>query len=166
MTRFFTYLARRHAVRFAVVAGLALTALLGYMAWMYVVNHERQLLSKESEILSQDFTSSLVTAVQSLHDLTLLFRASDHVSADEFHIFSESMLARHPFLQATLYMPLVVAGDEIIFQKKMRSMGYLNFQQKPVVLSPIPGAFSPIMEEPKPKDFHRKEGQFFTLDKI
>ena len=130
----------------SVVAGLLFTALLLNTVWDYTVNKEREGMVKESKILSLDFTSSLVTTVQSINDLSLLFRASEQVTADEFQIFSTSMLSRHKFIKAALFMPLVTEGNRVAFEQKMIDSGYLNFRE--IEFS------SSILDEHLEKDIH------------
>jgi PAS domain S-box-containing protein len=134
------------ALALTIAAGLAFTFLLVYTTWTYTLNQDREVLAKESELLSKDFTSSLVTATQNIHNLSLLFRASDQVTADEFQIFSESMLAKHPFLKTAMYLPVVKAGNREAFEQRMHDMGYLNFHETEIN--------SPNISEHLVKDVH------------
>ncbi|MBF0357234.1 MAG: response regulator [Magnetococcales bacterium] len=145
MSQLFT-LTPKQATRFVTFVGICFTALLLYTSWIYTIEQDRKSLGKESESLSQNFTHSLVTGVQSIHDISLIFRVSESVTADEFQILSESMLSRNKFLKAVLYMPLVNAENREIFKQKMRDMGYISFQNIETA--------SPILDEHLVRDQH------------
>ena len=129
-----------------IASGLAFTALLVHSAWDYSLGLDRKIVRKETEALSQEFTSSLVSSVQSIRDLALLFRTSEQVSAEGFQTFSNSILSRHAYLKTALYMPLVTAGNRADFEESMREAGYPSFHETEET--------SPILEQHLAEDVH------------
>ncbi|MBF0444171.1 MAG: response regulator [Magnetococcales bacterium] len=137
---------QRYATGFFTVTGAAFTLLLVYSAWQYSIEQDRKVLSKQSETIAQSITSSLVTTVNSIQNLAMLFRATENIKADEFKIFSQPLLSHHPFIKSAIYMPKLSPGELLSFEEMMKGQGYLTYN-----LREIP---SPLLSKHLQDDIH------------
>ncbi|MBF0381747.1 MAG: response regulator [Magnetococcales bacterium] len=137
---------QRYVTSFFIFAGLAFTLLLVNTAWLYSIDQDRKVFIKESESIAQSLNSSLVTTVNNIQSLAMLFRASENVSADSFQIFSKSILLRNKFIKSAIYMPLLSPGEMEPFEDMMVDSGYLTYHEREID--------SPFLSEHIQKDVH------------
>ncbi|MBF0195053.1 MAG: response regulator [Magnetococcales bacterium] len=120
---------QRYSTGFFTIVSIAFTILLVNTAWQYTIDQDQKALVKESERLAHSFTSSLVTTLNSIQSLAMLFSASEEVSADEFKIFSESILTRNKFIKSAMYMPRLSPDDRSFFENIMINQGFVKLKE-------------------------------------
>ncbi len=65
-----------------------------------------------------------------INSLSALFNTITYVDADQFRLFAEDSLSRHPYVQSVAYMPLISANYRKEFEEEMHENGYVTFSIK------------------------------------
>ena len=115
---------------YAGLGGVAVTIFLLLLTWARLMGQQENVLNNDTELMGNRLISSLTASAQGAQDLALLFQASEQVDADEFEIFSNAILQRHPHLTFAGYLPLVEAGGRGAFERRMREAGVVGFRIK------------------------------------
>lgn len=77
------------------------------------------------EILLADYADNILDSAMVLQDF---YRASTEVERHQFALFSQSILARHPELQALEWLPKVSYDALPAFEKSVQAEGYAGFK--------------------------------------
>lgn len=127
MTRFVARISR-HLVLFSCLGGALLTTGLVALAIHDALSEQRDLFDEEADLIAQNASRRLAAAEDLAHSLAMLFRASQHVGADEFALFAEDALARVPSLRSISYLPLVADRDRARFERVQQAAGSAGFR--------------------------------------
>ncbi|MBE0618409.1 MAG: CHASE domain-containing protein, partial [Proteobacteria bacterium] len=113
----------------AIAAGtaLGLACLLVVGAWHGAMEGGKRVLAIGAEGVRENVSRNLGAAEEVLSNLGTLMNSSTHVDGDQFRVFSEEILRRHPFLIATGYFQLSHDRERDEFEASMRSRGFPTF---------------------------------------
>ncbi len=107
--------------------GIAITAAFVLIAGRYVVEYQSDVANSQSTLIKDSVTRKINATGELIHGMRTLFDASNNVDSDEFRLISEDVLARHPYVTSSLYLPIISAENRDSFEVRMRDKGYINF---------------------------------------
>jgi signal transduction histidine kinase/DNA-binding response OmpR family regulator len=107
--------------------GLALTITLVALAWDTVLSTREEVFGYEANLVRDAISQQVNASHEAVHSLATLFRAATSVDAEQFHIFSEGMLTRYPFIHGAIYLPAVTAQDRGTFEATVQDDRYSTF---------------------------------------
>jgi diguanylate cyclase (GGDEF)-like protein/PAS domain S-box-containing protein len=107
--------------------GLAATALLSVETWNDTLRDREQAFAEDAARAREAVAAAIGVADEMTTVLATLVNSAAHVDADQFRIFSEDALGRHPFILSTGYLPLVLDGEREQFERGRRHRGYPTF---------------------------------------
>ncbi len=111
----------------ALVAGLLITAFLINSAFERLLEHEKDEFQTLTNQISDRLSSRLSTSEEALYNLSAFFNSSSIVDADEFSVFSNEILNRHPYIHSALYLPLITYERRGEFESRLHNNGYATF---------------------------------------
>jgi diguanylate cyclase (GGDEF)-like protein/PAS domain S-box-containing protein len=108
------------AAGLALAFGLVMTAILfsgmRQVEQKHIAADFRQRSENQIQILQSGFDDALYT----LQNLNRLFVASDSVSREEFHAFTQPLVAKYPYIRAFNFHRLVTDSDRATYEAQMR----------------------------------------------
>ena len=107
--------------------GAALTTYLVVASWGAALHEHEQLFTAQSEAVREQVLERIKVADEMVTGLATFINSAAHVDADQFRLFSEELLRRHPYLLSTSYLPLVVAGERRDFERSRHEAGFPGF---------------------------------------
>ncbi|VAW83590.1 diguanylate cyclase/phosphodiesterase (GGDEF & EAL domains) with PAS/PAC sensor(s) [hydrothermal vent metagenome] len=112
---------------FALLFGVIVTIALVYSAVNYSIDRDRD-TNLTSSIYIKDLLERKINLLNEvIHSMRTLFDVSSYVNSDEFRLISTDLLARHPYVLSTNYLPLVTSERKNIFEEKMLDQGFITF---------------------------------------
>ena len=112
---------------YAVLLGIFILFILTHLALRNVIENEQDIYNVEVARLKDTLTQKLTAAKEVLNSIKVVFDASTSVDPDEFFTISQDILARHPYIKYTTYMPLVLQEDRTSFEALVNDKGYPSF---------------------------------------
>jgi diguanylate cyclase (GGDEF)-like protein/PAS domain S-box-containing protein len=106
-----------------------LLALVAIFTTVFRVEQSRvqMVFDNEANSLGMHFVDYADKIIDTAFVLQDFYKASTEVQRNEFAIFSQSLLARHPEIQALAWLPRVPYDALSVFEKTVQAEGYLNF---------------------------------------
>ena len=115
-------------VQAALVLGLILTAAFTFAA----VDHTLRLEERRFETTANDvrdrITPSIAAGIEALRNVAALFDASNEVEPDEFHLATQGIVSRHPFIDAVVFLPYVGAAARAAFEAGAEDRGVVTYR--------------------------------------
>jgi diguanylate cyclase (GGDEF)-like protein/PAS domain S-box-containing protein len=109
------------------VLGIVFTISLTTIAWHDALENQEKIFVADVSTLRDNIFLRTNGADEVISNLSTLVNSSARVDSDQFRIFSEEVLNRHPFLLSAGYLPLVTQQDRIEFEQTKRRMGFPTF---------------------------------------
>ncbi len=109
------------------VLGVLFTVSLTTIAWRDALENQETIFISDASTARDNIFVRTNGADEVISNLSTLVNSSTRVDGDQFRIFSEEVLSRHPFLLSTGYLPLVTEQDRNEFEQTKRRMGFPTF---------------------------------------
>jgi len=107
--------------------GLLVTGLVTAVAWQTTVQDQRRAFGAAAALARDVVAEQIAVTDQMVTVLATLVSSAAQVDGDQFRIFSEDILWRHPFILSTGYLPLVLHGERAEFERSRRRRGFPTF---------------------------------------
>lgn len=120
---------RRYLAVFIIAAlGITLSAL----AFMWEQRQEQERLTQRFEFLAKERAALMQAAVDRARESLLatgdFFKASRHVSREEFHTFLANRISLHPDIHGIEWLPRVRDSERARFEAKARTEGFTDYR--------------------------------------
>uniref|UniRef100_UPI00286C9EB2 ATP-binding protein n=1 Tax=Roseateles sp. TaxID=1971397 RepID=UPI00286C9EB2 len=109
------------------VSGLVLTAALASLAWNKARDQQESEFAIEAGLIRDDLIGRLNTADAVIVGLATLVNSATNVDADQFRVFSDDVLQRHPFILSSAFLPMVTNAERPDFERERRRTGFSTF---------------------------------------
>ena len=108
----------------------ALLALVGIFTTVFQIEQSRvqMVFDKEADSLGMHFVDYANKIIDNAFVLQDFYKVSSVVQRDKFATFSQSLLVRHPEIQALEWLPRVPYDTLSAFEKRVQTEGYANFR--------------------------------------
>jgi diguanylate cyclase (GGDEF)-like protein/PAS domain S-box-containing protein len=107
--------------------GVGLTAVLVRATWHDALREHEQLFEVRSEAVREQLLLRIKATDEMVSGLATFINSAAHVDADQFRLFSEELLSRHPYLLSTAYLPRVRLDERSDFEHSRREAGFPRF---------------------------------------
>jgi len=125
-----TELLRRLRPSLVMLVGLfsaLLTAAAVLSTWRDALNDQRKVFAAHADAVREQVLARIKTSDELIISLGTLVNSATHVDADEFRVFSEELLRRHPYLVATSYLPRIPDNQRRNFERSRYEAGFPGF---------------------------------------
>lgn len=120
--------ARRSSLAIVVaLLGAALTAVLVLVSWKNVLHEHEKVFTAQSEAVREQLLERIKATDEMVTGLATLVNSATHADADQFRLFSEELLRRHPYLLSTSYLPHVIEHERRDFEHSRQEAGFPEF---------------------------------------
>jgi diguanylate cyclase (GGDEF)-like protein/PAS domain S-box-containing protein len=110
----------------ALIGGL-ITAALVLATWRDVLGAHERIFRAEADGVRVQLLQQVKATDEMVIGLGTLVNSATHVDADQFRVFSEELLRRHPYLISTSYLPLVQDKQRSNFERLRHEAGFPGF---------------------------------------
>jgi diguanylate cyclase (GGDEF)-like protein/PAS domain S-box-containing protein len=117
---------RRPPLAIALVGGL-LTAMLVRAAWHDTLREHEKLFNAQSDAVREQLLERIKATDEMVTGLATFMNSAAHVDADQFRLFSEELLRRHPYLLSASYQPRVISDERVDFEHSRHEAGFPGF---------------------------------------
>jgi diguanylate cyclase (GGDEF)-like protein/PAS domain S-box-containing protein len=107
--------------------GAALTAVLVVVSWGNVLLEHEKVFTAHSEAVREQLLERIKATDEMITGLATLVNSATHADADQFRLFSEELLRRHPYLLSTSYLPHVIEHERLDFERSRHEAGFPEF---------------------------------------
>ncbi len=118
---------RPSLVMLVALFGGLLTAALVLATWRDVLRAHEKVFSAEADAVREQLLQRVKSTDEMVISLGTLVNSATHVDADQFRVFSEELLRRHPYLISTSYLPLVHDQQRSDFERSRHEAGFPGF---------------------------------------
>lgn len=105
----------------------ALTAVLVIASWKNVLHEHEKVFTAQSEAVREQLLERIKATDEMVIGLATLVNSATHTDADQFRLFSEELLRRHPYLLSTSYLPHVFERERRDFEQSRHEAGFPGF---------------------------------------
>ena len=121
-------LLRRPSLALAIALfGAALTAVLIRASWNDTLRDHEKLFQAKADAVREQVLERIKATDEMVVGLATFINSAAHVDADQFRLFSEELLRRHPYLMSTAYLPRVRDDERADFERGRREAGFPTF---------------------------------------
>ncbi|TLS74546.1 PAS domain S-box protein [Mariprofundus erugo] len=114
-------------VLLAGVLGLLITAVMSGLSYNRLINDERHTFDNQVQNIREDLSIQSRKAIEALDNISSLFKASESVDIDEFHILASEQVERYPFIRTIYYAPYVLHSERSDVENAMHELGFIGF---------------------------------------
>ncbi len=107
--------------------GAALTTVLVLASWEDVLHEHAKVFTAQSEAVREQLLERIKATDEMVIGLATLVNSATHADADQFRLFSEELLRRHPYLLSTSYLPHVFERERRDFERSRHEAGFPGF---------------------------------------
>lgn len=107
--------------------GAAFTFALVLATWESALQEHERVFTAQADAVQNQVHGNIKATDEVITSLAILVNSATHVDADQFRLFSEELLRRHPYLLSTSYFPRVSHGERNEFEQFRRETGFLGF---------------------------------------
>jgi diguanylate cyclase (GGDEF)-like protein/PAS domain S-box-containing protein len=107
--------------------GAGLTAVLVRASWEDTLREHEKLFTAQSEAVREQVLERIKATDEMVTALGTFVNSATHVDADQFRLFSEELLRRHPYLLSTSYLPYVAEDERHDFERSRHEAGFPGF---------------------------------------
>lgn len=118
---------RPSLVMLVALVGAVFTLSLVLATWRDVLRAHEKLFIVEADTVREQLLQQVKATDEMVIGLGTLVNSATHVDADQFRIFSEELLRRHPYLASTSYLPLVFDNQRSNFERARHEAGFPGF---------------------------------------
>jgi PAS domain S-box-containing protein len=104
-----------------------LTAAVALSTWKDALNDQRKVFAAHSDAVREQVLARIKTSDEMIISLGTLVNSATHVDADQFRVFSEELLQRHPYLLSTSYLPRIHENQRRRFERSRQEAGFPGF---------------------------------------
>ncbi len=116
-----------YSIYFTVIIGIVVTGALVFITYKDSYESVKEKNDMRAMSIKDDIARKINSIDEILYGMRALFDASNEVDSDEYRLFSENLLARHPYVSTSLYLKKVKLKERAAFEETMQDNGYLNF---------------------------------------
>ncbi len=114
----------------ALSLGIALSIASFFMIQNFEMQSIHEKMQKDTQFLATQIKSEIISTIEeSLISLSAFYGASDEVTRNEFHTFTQPFLALHPHIQALEWIPKIPHEERIAYETQAKLL-YPNFYFK------------------------------------
>ena len=110
--------------------GLGITYGLYNWAYQGELDKASLVFQIDSNTYRNQLFPELTGADEASNNIVSMFHASTAVDADQFQIYVNQLLSRHPFITSISYMPMVTADNKDKYEQLQQENGFSRFQIK------------------------------------
>ena len=118
---------RPSLVMLVALLGALLTAAVALSTWKDALNDQRKVFAAHSDAVREQVLARIKTSDEMIISLGTLVNSATHVDADQFRVFSEELLRRHPYLLSTSYLPRIHENQRHRFERARHEAGFPGF---------------------------------------
>lgn len=118
---------RPSLVMLVALVGAVFTLSLVLATWRDVLRAHEKLFIAEADAVREQLLQQVKATDEMVIGLGTLVNSATHVDADQFRVFSEELLRRHPYLISTSYLPLVLDKQRSNFERARHEAGFPGF---------------------------------------
>jgi len=107
--------------------GAGLTTVLVRASWEDTLREHEKLFTAQSEAVREQMLERIKATDEMVTALGTFVNSATHVDADQFRLFSEELLRRHPYLLSTSYLPYVTEDERRDFERSRHEAGFPGF---------------------------------------
>lgn len=115
------------SILLAGVLGLLITTVMTGLSYNRLINDERHTFENQVQAIRENLSLQNRKAIESLDNIASLFKASESVDIDEFHILASEQVERHPFIRSIYYAPYVLHQEKKDVEHSMHELGFIGF---------------------------------------
>jgi len=108
------------------LVGIIFTSVSIFVAWHKAVKNEKELFLADTAAVTNQLSQRISALEEVVTSLATLVNSAPHINADQFRVFSEAILSRHPYLSFTAYMPLVEGPERLRFETERHERGFIT----------------------------------------
>jgi diguanylate cyclase (GGDEF)-like protein/PAS domain S-box-containing protein len=107
--------------------GAGLTTVLVRASWEDTLREHEKLFTAQSEAVREQVLERIKATDEMVTGLGTFVNSASHVDADQFRLFSQEQLRRHPYLLSTSYLPYVTEDERRDFERSRHEAGFPGF---------------------------------------
>ena len=107
--------------------GAGLTTVLVRASWEDTLREHEKLFTAQSEAVREQVLERIKATDEMVTGLGTFVNSASHVDADQFRLFSQELLRRHPYLLSTSYLPYVTEDERRDFEQSRHEAGFPGF---------------------------------------
>jgi len=107
--------------------GVTLTIVLVLASWKNALREHEKVFTAQSEAVREQVLERINATDEMVTGLATFVNSAAHVDADQFRLFSEELLRRHPYLLSTSYLPRVADNERRDFEHSRHEAGFPGF---------------------------------------
>jgi diguanylate cyclase (GGDEF)-like protein/PAS domain S-box-containing protein len=107
--------------------GAILTMMLVHASWNNALHEHEQVFTAQSEAVREQLLVRVKANDEMITNLATFVNSVTHVDADQFRLFSEELLRRHPYLLSASYLPRVDKNERLNFELSRLEAGFPGF---------------------------------------
>ena len=122
--------ADRISMTIVIILGFFISSATAYLVSQSQIKTRQLELENHAYVYLSHVNNALKSNLDMLHNIQGMFNASESVTADEFIIFTDSVLKAHDEIQALEWIPLVEDENRTEHENSGRSNGYKSYEIK------------------------------------
>ena len=130
--------------------GVALTIMLVLASWKNALREHELVFNAQFEAVREQVLVRVKANDEMITNLATFINSVTHVDADQFRLFSEELLRRHPYLLSTSYLPRVEKNERLNFELSRIEAGFPGFvvtdrSDKDYHVAPLRAQYFPLL---------------------
>ncbi len=109
------------------LSGAALTVVLVRASWQDTLREHEKLFAAQAEAVREQMLERIRATDEMVAGLATFINSAANLDADQFRLFSEELLRRHPYVVSTAYLPLVRDEERAHLERARQEAGFPRF---------------------------------------